>query len=541
MNIKKIIFFVIVFSLVSPNLYGQLQGQAKIDSLLKVLPKYKQDTNRVNILKELSKQFYASNPDKGIEYGEEGVEVAEDIGWDKGIADNYASLGINYAFGKSDFPKSIEYFEKALKIFEKIGHQKNSASTLGYIGFIYRNQSEYAKALEYYQRSLVIFEKLKNKDGVAANLGNIGMIYELKKDYKRALEYFQKALSIKEGLGSKDGQATILSNIGIVYLSKNDLPNALENFQKSASLFEEAGNLNGLASSVGNTGLVYREQGYYTRALENYNKAVDIYKELGSRTNLANNLGNIGELYFTLSQDSVLKNIKTETKLVSLRKEVNLGRSIEYYKRAVDLLEEIGELHSRSSFLKGLSDAYKEKGNLDSALKTYKEYNILEDSVFSEKSNTAIANLEAIRQNDLKDREIKIKDLKITQSKNERLALMGGAVAVSIVAFVIFRQRRKSEQLLLNILPMKIAKRLKKKERLIADDIECASIVFIDLVGFTAYSKDRKASEVLEMLNEVFDKIDSLIIKYGLEKIKTIGDGYMAAAGVPEPCDDHAC
>ena len=620
MNHFKIILFTLVFCLISPHLLAQLQGESLLDSLLNELPKAKDGKDKVILLSTISKELYTSNPDKGIEYGKEGVSLAKSLNWKKGLADNYLSLGLNYSFGKSDntkadeyfqkalkiyreigdekgeagilskisfqyystnpdegikiglqgvkiaeesdnkeemahnyvslgvnyaygksnFPKSIEYFNIALKTYEEIEDKSKVASTLGYFGFIYRNQSDYAKALDYYQRSLKIYEQLGNKTGVAANLGNIGMIYDFKSDFPRALEYYRKALVIKEELGSKDGQAALLANIGLVYYFQSDFPNALENFQKSATLFEEAGNLNGLASSVGNTGLIYQKQGDYSRALENYNKAVDIYEELGSRTNLANNLGNIGELYFTLSQDSILKNIKTETKFVSLKKNVNLGRSIEYYKRAIDLLEEIGELHTRSSFLKGLSDAYKERGNLDSALSTYKAYNILEDSVFSEKSNTAIANLEAIRQNDLKDREIKIKDLKITQSKNERWALIGGAIAVSIVAFVIFRQRRKSEQLLLNILPMKIAKRLKKKERLIADDIECASIVFIDLVGFTAYSKDRQASEVLQMLNTVFEKIDSLIVKYGLEKIKTIGDGYMAAAGVPEPCDDHA-
>jgi class 3 adenylate cyclase len=151
-----------------------------------------------------------------------------------------------------------------------------------------------------------------------------------------------------------------------------------------------------------------------------------------------------------------------------------------------------------------------------------------------------IANIEAIRQNEIKDKEIEIKDLEISQSQNEQYAVIGGAIGVAFIAIIVFRQRQRSEKLLLNILPMKIAKRLKKKERLIADDIECASIVFIDLVGFTAYSKDRKASDVLQMLNDVFDKFDGLIIKYGLEKIKTIGDGYMAAAGVPEPCDDHS-
>lgn len=529
-----------MFGFISSNLKAQLQGQAKIDSLLKILPKYDNDTNKVAILKELSKQYYASDPEKGIKYGEQGVELAEEIGWEKGLADNYSSLGINYGFGKSDFPKAIEYFEKALTVFEKIGPRKNVASTLGYIGFIYRNQSEYAKALDYYQRSLVIFEKLDNKDGVAANLGNIGMIYELKNDFTRALEYYRKALVINEETGSKNGEAATLSNIGVVYLSDKNYKNALTNFEKSAVLFEQVGNKNGVGSSIGNIGITYQEQGEYYKAIENYNNAANIYRELGSMTNLALILGNIGDFYLKISQDSILKNIKYETELVSLNKSVNLERSIDYYNQAITMLEEIGELDSRSKFIKGLSNAYSEKGEFKISLEKFKEFVTLNDSVFSAKTNTAIANLEAIRENDIKDKEIKIKDLKITQSKNERWALIGGAIAVSIVAFVIFRQRRKSEQLLLNILPMKIAKRLKKKERLIADDIECASIVFIDLVGFTNYSKDRKASEVLQMLNDVFDKIDSLIIKYGLEKIKTIGDGYMAAAGVPEPCDDHA-
>lgn len=536
----KFIIILILFGFISTNLNAQLQGQAKIDSLLKILPKYENDTNKVAILKELSKQYYASDPEKGIKYGEQGVALAEEIGWEKGLADNYSSLGINYCLGKSDFPKAIEYFEKALKVFEKIGPRKNVASTLGYIGFIYRNQSEYAKALDYYQRSLVIFEKLDNKDGVAANLGNIGMIYELKEDYTLALKYYRKALVINEETGSKNGEAATLSNIGIVYLSDKNYKNALTNFEKSAILFEQVGNKNGVGSSIGNIGITYQEQSEYYKAIENYNNAANIYRELGSMTNLALILGNIGDFYLKISQDSILKNIKYETELVSLNKSVNLERSIDYYNRAITMLEEIGELDSRSKFIKGLSEAYAAKGEYAISLEKFKEFFTLNDSVFSAKTNTAIANLEATRENEIKDKEIKIKDLKITQSNNERWALIGGAFAVSIVAFVIFRQRRKSEQLLLNILPMKIAKRLKKKERLIADDIECASIVFIDLVGFTNYSKDRKASEVLQMLNDVFDKIDSLIIKYGLEKIKTIGDGYMAAAGVPEPCDDHA-
>lgn len=555
---KKINILLIVLLINGLNLYAQKQGKEKLDSLLKELPKAKADTNHVNILKELSSNLYTSDPDKGIEYGLEGVELAKKIGWENGIAKSYLSIGVNYAFGKSNYPKAIENYEKALSIYEELKQNSDLASTLGNLGYVYRNQSDYVKALEYYQKSLNIFEKLNKKEGIAANLGNIGILYDYQGDFPLALKYYKKALKINEELDNKNSVAALLSNIGLVYYFQKDYSNALENFQKAKKIFTLIGNKNGVASSLGNSGLIYQKKSEYSKALENYNEAVKIYEELGSKTNLANNLGNIGELYFTIAQDSVFNKIKEETKFVSLKKSVDIQRSIDYYTKAINILEEIGELDTRSRFMQGLSDVYAMKGYSKKALEIYKNYILLKDSVFSERTKTQIKNLEAVRQNEIKDKELKIKDLeairlkekkdkelkikdlKIKQSENERWAVLGGAIGIAFIAIIIFRQRQRSEKLLLNILPVKIAKRLKQKERLIADDIECASIVFVDLVGFTAYSKDRKASDVLQMLNDVFDRVDSLIIKYGLEKIKTIGDGYMAAAGVPEPCADHS-
>ena len=576
----RVLLFIFTLIISSQSLLSQKQGQAKLDSLLKVLPNAKKDTAQVSLLAKLSASIQATNPDKGIKYGERGVKLASQLDWEQGIADNNVSIGLNYALGKSDFTKGKLYFDKALKtyedldlklelgktlvnigivyqnqslydkalenyekalaIFELLKDRERIASTLGNLGFIYRSQSDYAKALDYYQRSLSIFEKLGIKSGIATNLGNIGMIYDYQSDFTRALEYYNKAIKINQELGDKMGEAALLSNIGLVYYFKNDYPHALEYLQRSVDIFDDIGNKYGVASILGNIGIIYQKQNEFSKALDNYKEAVNIYEELGNKSSLASNLGNIGEFYYSISQDSVIIKIEKETSLISSNKQINLERSISYYNQAIKLLEEVGERDTRSRFLMGLSDAYKLKGDYEKSLELYKDYIVLKDSVFTEKSQSQIANLEAIRENEIKDKEIEIKDLEITQSQNERYAVIGGAIAVGFIAIIIFRQRQRSEKLLLNILPLKIAKRLKKKERLIADDIECASIVFIDLVGFTAYSKDRKASDVLQMLNDVFDKFDGLIIKYGLEKIKTIGDGYMAAAGVPEPCDDHA-
>jgi adenylate cyclase len=98
----------------------------------------------------------------------------------------------------------------------------------------------------------------------------------------------------------------------------------------------------------------------------------------------------------------------------------------------------------------------------------------------------------------------------------------------------------KSENLLLNILPREIAAILKNEERTIADQFEGTSILFADLVGFTPLTAQMPPVEVVNLLNEVFSHFDSLVDQYGVEKIRTIGDNYMVAAGAPRPMPDHA-
>jgi adenylate cyclase len=100
--------------------------------------------------------------------------------------------------------------------------------------------------------------------------------------------------------------------------------------------------------------------------------------------------------------------------------------------------------------------------------------------------------------------------------------------------------QEKSEALLLNILPREIAAILKNENRTIADHYNEASVLFADMVGFTPLSAQLPPVEMVELLNEVFSFFDSLLDKYGVEKIRTIGDSYMVASGVPRGRPDHA-
>lgn len=117
------------------------------------------------------------------------------------------------------------------------------------------------------------------------------------------------------------------------------------------------------------------------------------------------------------------------------------------------------------------------------------------------------------------------------------VVLLAYFVSQKNTLFQLLRQEQdKSENLLLNILPKEIAAILKNESRTIADHYEGASVLFADMVGFTQLAP----VEMVELLNEAFSYFDSLLDKYGLEKIRTIGDSYMVASGVPRRRLDHA-
>jgi guanylate cyclase len=121
-------------------------------------------------------------------------------------------------------------------------------------------------------------------------------------------------------------------------------------------------------------------------------------------------------------------------------------------------------------------------------------------------------------------------------------------IATGVVTFVVtvyfVRQRdrfqKQSDDLLHNILPDEIAARLKANASMVADSFESASVLFADVVDFTPMSAGMSAAELVALLNRIFTTFDAFVEELGLEKIKTIGDEYMVASGVPVPRRDHA-
>jgi class 3 adenylate cyclase len=124
------------------------------------------------------------------------------------------------------------------------------------------------------------------------------------------------------------------------------------------------------------------------------------------------------------------------------------------------------------------------------------------------------------------------------QVKNERLK--ESIEEINQLNMVLAKEQVKADNLLLNILPEEIATRLKEGEETIADQFENVTVIFTDIVGFTNLASLVSATTIVKLLNVLFSKFDALLDHYNVEKIKTIGDSYMLAAGIPNPSKDHA-
>ncbi|MFZ0490534.1 MAG: adenylate/guanylate cyclase domain-containing protein, partial [Salegentibacter sp.] len=175
----------------------------------------------------------------------------------------------------------------------------------------------------------------------------------------------------------------------------------------------------------------------------------------------------------------------------------------------------------------------------------------------------SVTNLESVRQMaDLRTNfEISQKqtevDLLNQQKKNQKnivIATIIALVLIILLAFGLYRRNRfirrtnliiekeknRSEHLLLNILPEETAAELKNSGKVQAKRFEEVSVLFTDFKSFTHYAENLTPEELVESVDFYFSKFDSIVEKYGLEKIKTVGDSYMCAAGVPFPVQDHA-
>ena len=396
--------------------------------------------------------------------------------------------------------QALIFGEEALKLAQTLNWKRGEANCLSSIGNIYENLSDLHKSIGYQEKSLKIFEEIHDTPGILKCLNNLGMSYGYLNDYPKALEYLGKSLKINEESGSKHAIADDLLKMGRICDRKSDYPGALEYFERSRNIYEEVGDKHGMADGLNSTGNIYYKGLNYPKALEYSGKALDIAREAGA---------------LDLQRDAL------QTLYLTYEKSGQQQRSYEFYKKYISLR--------------------------DSVLNEEKLRQMAQARMVFAYGKIKLADSMAVVQEKLKKEHSRRESVRIMKILLIILLCIGLAIILLVVGKRIRlrytrkldeklqKEKERSDNLLLNILPEEIARELKETGKSGAREYNEVSVLFAGFVNFSDISEKFPAQELVAEVNTCFKAFDDILGKYGVEKIKTIGDTYISAGGIPLP------
>jgi adenylate cyclase len=434
---------------------------------------------------------------------------------------------------RGDYPKALDHFRRSLQVFEASGNKMGLSSSLNSLGTLYLNLGDHPKALDYYQQSLKINEELGDPMRVGSVMNNIGVLYTEIGNYPKALEYYQRSLALTEESPS------LLNNIGIIYDHQGDYEKALEHYFRGLKLSEGIGDIRSMGRALLNIGSCQQTTGEYDTSLVYLKRALDAVLAIDDNVMVAMVYRAMGNNYY-------------------LKKKY--GEALAWCTISRRLAEEMGLISQQKEACQCLYDAHKAMGRSNDALVYLEKIGGLDKQLNKEETAKQLERME-FQQVMLQDSIIKAEEARLVQEAHQEevrrntrtrnvLAVSGGFFVLLAGGFysrarymrrsraVLQVEKDRSENLLLNILPAEIAEELKQKGRCEARDFDLVSILFTDFKGFTEHSATMSAAELVSEINHCFEAFDGIMAKYGIEKIKTIGDAYMAAGGLPVPTED---
>jgi class 3 adenylate cyclase/Tfp pilus assembly protein PilF len=406
----------------------------------------------------------------------------------------------------------------------------------------YLIQGLYPKALEYAQIAMNYSEKLKQNNLIADCYSVIGQIYERQENNAKAEEYYKKNLKLSRVIGDSVRLSTSLSLLGNIYGATKRYEESLKCYNESLTFINPDKNPVQAAIAYGNIGYVYYEVGtleqsknelksktssdYFNKSLEATNNAMEIFKKIGNkRFQIIAGL-NTGLVYNQMGD------------YVTAKKWCQSA-----YDAAVDL--KIPPL--RSDACECLYKSNKAIGNADEALKYFEIYKQISDSIKNTDNERSMVEKELnfnYEKEKLSDslqyaQKEAIADSQIQKQRIGLISASGIVVLIVLLMVVLIKGKKRSEELLLNILPFDTAQELKKKGMAETKNFDSVTVLFTDFKGFTTISELLSPKELVTEIDTCFKGIDKIMGKYNIEKIKTIGDAYMAAGGLPTTNTTH--
>jgi len=493
------------------------------------------------------------------------LQTAADVFGDVGASDKKATVlwQIGTVYGNiGDNAEARLWYQRALEIYQGLNDREGIALVQNSLGNAALSIGDYADATEYYERALPVFKELGNKDYLARVVGNLGLVYNNLGRLQEARDQYSKALELYKEVHDTTGQGEMTANIGNVVASQGDYPVALEYFQRALQIFEDLDNSHLIAVITGNIALVYAFCGDSEKALAYNERALAIHERNGRKAWIGRIHGNLGHSYAKAGEDARAQSHFRMALpiMLDLRDREGEGRMRAALSNSLiktgDIEEARGELEhiatldienpqttitllqARARLLEFDGDIAQATATAEQALALAKDSNLRLHQVethivLRDLAQKRVDFASYITHNDA---VTKINDEIRGQEAVRKLAVHEAEQRMETER----RERARERALLYGTLPKLVADRLIRGEQVSGDQLEAATVVFLDIVGFTSMSHRIPAGHVVHVLEQVFSELDDVCRVHGLTKIKTIGDSYMAASGVPEQQPDQA-
>lgn len=561
----------------------RIQAQSgRADSLKLLLGSAPRDTHRVSLLSDYAWEIVDDNPEEALSLTREAVQLAQQLGYRKGEAAAWNTMGVAEEVRDST-ERAVEYYLKARRIREETGDRLGVASIHNNLGNVYENQGKLMEALAERKASLRIAEELGDSIRIARahlNLGslfeNMGLlpeaydqayaalrIYDTRSDsialarvytnighirmemglYDMAVEHYRDALRIRQKINDPESLATALNDLAnaLDELKSDDSSRvALGYFEQALKIRDSAGDLAGVAEIYNNMGVAYKHLKDYEKAMDCLRRGLKIQEGMDNPLELMRVYNSIGDVLYGQGK---------------------YREALKYTFRYAKIAEETGDKKFRQRSLKDFGKLYAALGDWKKAYDYRVQYDELRWEMLNERQAEDFERKEALFTDGRKQREIDRQNHELAQAKTRTWALIGGALALALLVLLLFnrnrirkranrdlaakneqieQERERADALLRNILPEKTAAELKINNAVKPQRYESVTVLFSDFKGFTRVAELLSPEELVQELDECFRCFDSIVDKYGLEKIKTIGDAYMCAGGLPEPSETHA-
>jgi class 3 adenylate cyclase/tetratricopeptide (TPR) repeat protein len=439
---------------------------------------------------------------------------------------------------QGNYVDALNYWRQALTAYETINDEIGISNMLNNIAAIYSEQGDEDKGLEFSLRSLKLAEKTGDKLRILSALNTVASIYYNKKStWDKALNYLLQGLPLCEEIGDNEALGIFAENIGEIYFYKGDATQAVSYFEKSIKASPNAPNS---AFAYNGLGKVYLKKGELQKALGYHNTALELSTRLNSKANIIQSLDGIANVY--LKQD-------------------DYPNALNYFHQARTVAEEVKASPDLKEIYLELSDVYSRKADFKNAFKYKTLYADIKDTLYNIETAKKLNTLQFDFDMEKKQGEINLltkdkalTDLKLKRQQLAKNAFMIGLGLVMLIALLIFRsyrvkvkthkildrQKNEIETLLLNILPREVAHELQTSGHATPRHYESVSVMFTDFKGFTIIADNMSPDELVAELDACFIAFDAIIENNKLEKIKTIGDSYMCAGGIPTTDEMHA-